>query len=50
MNWVLIFGNLGAPAMGVKGAAIATELEKLDLNGITPMDSMNILFRLKEKL
>ena len=33
-----------------KGAAIATELEKLDLNGITPMDSMNILFRLKEKL
>jgi len=33
-----------------KGAAIANELEKLDLNGITPMDSMNILFRLKEKL
>ncbi len=26
LNWVLIFGHLGAPAMGVKGAALATSL------------------------
>lgn len=26
LNWVLIFGNLGAPAMGVSGAATATTL------------------------
>ncbi len=27
-NWVLIFGNLGAPAMGVKGAAVATVISR----------------------
>lgn len=26
LNWVFIYGNLGAPAMGVKGAAIATSV------------------------
>ena len=27
-NWVLIFGHLGAPAMGVQGAAIATVISR----------------------
>jgi len=28
-NWILIFGNLGAPAMGVEGAALATLLARI---------------------
>jgi len=27
-NWILIYGNLGAPAMGVSGAAIATVISR----------------------
>ena len=29
LNWVFIFGNLGAPAMGVHGAAFATLLSRI---------------------
>jgi len=31
LNWVLIYGNWGAPAMGLEGAAIATSLTSLSL-------------------
>ena len=29
LNWVFIYGNLGAPALGVKGAALASSLSSL---------------------
>lgn len=29
LNWVLVLGNLGAPALGIEGAAIATAISRL---------------------
>lgn len=34
LNWILIFGKLGAPAMGVEGAAIATVISRFAEAGI----------------
>lgn len=34
LNWVLIFGHLGAPALGVKGAAAATVISRFAECGI----------------
>lgn len=33
VNWILIYGNLGAPAMGVAGAAWATVLSRVAMAG-----------------
>ncbi len=39
LNWVLIYGNLGAPALGVEGAAIATVIARYVELGIVLVHS-----------
>lgn len=33
LNWILIYGNLGSPAMGINGAGIATLLSRIAVMG-----------------
>jgi putative MATE family efflux protein len=44
LNWVLIYGNLGAPALGVSGAAIATVIAR----GLEFALLMGIIYRNNE--
>jgi len=43
-----VFGQVDM--FNLKGAKIADELERLDLNGVTPIDALNILYKLKDEL
>ncbi len=46
LNWVLIYGHLGAPAMGVRGAALATVIARLVEMGIAACYA----FRVQKKI
>lgn len=45
VNWILIYGNLGAPALGVAGAAWATVLSRVAMAGFL---GATILYRERE--
>jgi putative MATE family efflux protein len=52
LNWVLIFGNLGMPSLGVSGAAIATLIARIAEFGVTfyhvRFIDKNLFLRLKD--
>ena len=42
-NWILIYGKLGAPAMGVVGAAWATVISRIGMAGfLLPFTSLRV--------
>ena len=48
LNWVFIFGNLGAPAMGVRGAALATAIARfIELMIVVLHMAFNRFFRVE---
>lgn len=51
LNWVFIFGNLGAPAMGVRGAALATLIARgLEVTIVVSHMVRNRFFRIRGRL
>ncbi len=46
LNWVLIYGNLGAPKLGVRGAAIATAISKT----VELIFALFYMYRIEHKL
>ena len=51
LNWVFIFGNLGAPALGVQGAALATLIARvLEVVIVACHMARNRIFRVRWRL